>query len=90
EAALNYYRYAPDWPGLLDWATARTGLADPLSRLSRTDLESAFASFGRALDRAAGELSLRLVKQDPASAARIIRSAPPRARAMLRSLAGGR
>ena len=42
QAAITPYRWDGVWPGLLDWAAATTGLADPLAEHTRTDLEAAF------------------------------------------------
>ncbi|MFG0260692.1 MAG: DUF3553 domain-containing protein, partial [Phycisphaerales bacterium JB041] len=45
EATAALYRFEPSGKLLLDWAAAQTGLADPLSVFSRSDLEQAFAQF---------------------------------------------
>jgi hypothetical protein len=50
-ATLELYRYEPRDRSLFDWATARTGLRDPLSIFNRHDLEQMFETFRVKLDR---------------------------------------
>lgn len=48
---LASYRYQPGDRTLLEWATAQTGLTDPLSIVSRHELEEHFTNFRIRLDR---------------------------------------
>jgi hypothetical protein len=48
---LACYRYRPGDRTLLEWATAQTGLTDPLSILSRHELEEHFTNYRIRLDR---------------------------------------
>lgn len=89
-ATLDLYRFTGEGASLLDWAAMQTGLADPLSRFSRHDLESFFGRFRRALDAHAAELGREIARTDPASASRIVAAAPERAKAAMRRVAGRR
>ncbi len=55
-ATLDLYRFSDDGASLLTWASAQTGLTDPLSRLNRHELEAAFQRFRMVLDRHLGQL----------------------------------
>ncbi len=76
ETTLGLYRFSDKGGSLLDWAAMQTGLADPLSRFLRHDLEIQFAAFRRALDRHAGELGSQLARMDKARLAVITAKAP--------------
>jgi hypothetical protein len=88
--ALDLYRFNGAGGSVLDWAAMQSGLADPLSRFTRHDLETYFARFRRALDAHAGKIAMELVRSDPATAAKIVAESPPEARAAMRRLAGRR
>jgi len=47
KATLESYRFSTEARSLIDWAVAQTGLADPLSKYNRHELEQAFARFER-------------------------------------------
>lgn len=87
---LDLYRFSGEGASLLDWAAMQTGLADPLSRFSRHDLERCFERFRRALDAYSSEIGLELARRDPATASKIVASAPERAKAAMRRVAGRR
>lgn len=87
---LDLYRFSGEGASLLDWAAMQTGLADPLSRFSRHDLERCFERFQRALDAYSREIGLELARTDPASASKIVASAPEPAKAAMRRVAGRR
>lgn len=87
---LDLYRFNGQGASLLDWAAMQTGLADPLSRFSRHDLETYFERFRRALDTHARQLAFDMAKADPAAASRIIAEANPNAKAAMRRFAGRR
>jgi hypothetical protein len=44
-ATIRLYRYQPTGGSLLDWASAQSGLADPLGMFSRHELEQFFDKF---------------------------------------------
>lgn len=46
-ATLDSYRYSKAPRNLIDWAEAQTGLADPMTKYTRQDLEQAFDRFDR-------------------------------------------
>ena len=73
---LGLYRFSDKGGSLLDWAAMQTGLADPLTRFLRHDLEIHFSSFRRALDRHAGELGSQLGRQDKAALQAVVQKAP--------------
>ena len=50
-ATFTAYRYRPGDRTLLEWAVAQTGLADPLSVLSRHELEEHYTTFRIRLDQ---------------------------------------
>lgn len=87
---LDLYRFSGQGASLLDWAAMQTGLADPLSRFSRHDLEGYFERFKRSLDAHAAQVGLELARTDPASASDIVKSAPEPAKAAMRRVAGRR
>ncbi len=84
KATLALYRFQPTGGSLLDWAAMQSGLADPLSRFNRHELEKFFESFAIARDghlrKAAGDAR----KADPNAAAALIKGALPAAQQALR------
>ncbi len=86
-ASLDLYRFSGEGASLLDWAAMQTGLADPLSRFSRHDLERFFERFRRALDAHSREVGLELARTDPATASKIVSGAPEPAKAAMRRVA---
>lgn len=76
ETTLGLYRFSDKGGSLLDWAAMQTGLADPLNRFLRHELETHFAAFRRALDRHTGELGAQLARQDKAKLNEIVGKAP--------------
>jgi hypothetical protein len=46
-ATLELFKYSAEARSLLEWASAQSGLTDPLSRFSRHELESAFAAYAK-------------------------------------------
>lgn len=50
EATADSYRFSTDPRSLIDWASAQTGLDDPLSKYTRSELEQAFPRFARDRD----------------------------------------
>ena len=49
-ATINLYRFDRSGRGLIDWAVAQSGLNDPLSRFSRSELEQIFDRWARKRD----------------------------------------
>lgn len=84
ETTLGLYRFSDKGGSLLDWAAMQTGLADPLTRFLRHDLEIHFAAFRRALDRHTGELGSQLARQDKAALKAITSGAPEAGQQALR------
>lgn len=50
KATLETYRFSTEPRSLMEWATAQTGLDDPLSKYTRSELEHAFPRFARDRD----------------------------------------
>lgn len=67
EATTNLYRFEPTGKALLDWAAAQTGLSDPLSVFSRTDLEQAFERFRAVRDTHLRSLVHQARKEEPSA-----------------------
>jgi hypothetical protein len=62
-ATLDAYRFSTQPRQLIDWAVMQTGLNDPLSRYSRSELEQAFPGFARNRDEHLKKL-VRQLKQN--------------------------
>lgn len=90
EATLNLYRFTAAGSSLLDWATAQSGLKDPLSRFNRHELESFFDRFKANLDAHLKRLAFEMRKEDPAGLAAATAAAPQPARIALRRADAGR
>lgn len=85
---LSLYRFSNQGGSLLDWAAMQSGLADPLTRFSRHDLEDLYDRFNRTLDQHLGALVVEVKKSVGASVRaedlqRVIAAAPPAARQAL-------
>lgn len=74
-ATVELYRYTDQGALLLAWATAMTGLADPLSKVSRHDLEQAFSRFEVLRDRHLSQL-MQAAPREGIDAQAIIKSMP--------------
>lgn len=83
KATLALYRFQPTGASLLDWAASQTGLADPLSRLNRHELEAQFQRFKVRLDAHLASLARDAGKADPGLLARLKADAPSPARSAL-------
>lgn len=81
---LNLYKYTPEGASLLDWAAAQSGLADPLVRFNRHELELLFRRFEINRDDHLRKLAQELKRADAEALARVVRSAPASARNALR------
>lgn len=85
KATLNQYRFTPEGGSLLDWAATQTGLADPLSRFARPELEQFFKRYADNRDAHLRAVADEIRRQDPAALDRLAAKAPPKARAVLSS-----
>ena len=70
------YRFSRDGASLIDWAVARSGLDDPLSRFTRHELESFFDRWASLRDQHLQSL-LRDAAHDQATVRRVLAEAPP-------------
>ena len=86
EATLDLYKYKPQGASLLDWAATQSGLADPLSRFNRHELEAFFDRFRHNLDQHLGKLLKELRRQDAAAVDRIASKAPSEGRDAVKRL----
>jgi len=73
---LGLYRFSDKGGSLLDWAAMQTGLADPLTRILRHELETHFSTFRRALDRHTSELASQLARKDKPALQAVAQKAP--------------
>ena len=83
EATLGLFRYTGMGASLLDWATAQTGLRDPLSAFNRHELEQHFQRFRTNVFNHLRRVTADLRKQDPATLAKLEAAAPPGAKQAL-------
>ncbi len=88
--AFGLYRFRAEGASLLDWAAMQTQMKDPLSALSRHELEEYFRRFRHALDQHTADLAAELKRSDPATLQRLVSSAPEEAQRALRRNLGRR
>lgn len=88
EATLDLYRYTPTGASLLDWAARQSGLADPLERFNRHELEAFFERFRFNLDGHLAKVVREVRVQDPQALQRIVAAAPAEARQAVKRLNG--
>jgi hypothetical protein len=75
---LKLYRFTGTGGSLLDWATAQTGIGDPLSRFSRHELEQGFDRFKLNLEQHLRRNSSRTPRRkSPTRFAAALAVAPP-------------
>lgn len=86
KATLEVYRFTPTGGSLVDWAAAQSGLADPLSRFNRHQLEHFFQRFARNRDQHLKQLVLEMKRSSPAELAQGLASAPSGAKDVVRRL----
>lgn len=86
EYTLKLYRFSDQGGSLLDWAAMQTGLADPLTRFLRHDLEMHFAKFRRNLDRHTADLASQISRQSKEALRTIAEKAPPEGQQALRRI----
>jgi len=86
QATLDLYKYGRDGGGLIDWGAAQSGLADPLSRFNRHELEEYYRMFEKNLHKHLSQV-VREANNVPASElVQIAKSAPPAAQRALQNL----
>lgn len=86
KATFDLYRFGKQGGVLLDWASAQTGMADPMSLFSRHDLEQAFDRFTVNRDQHLKKLVLDFKKQDASALQKALASAPIGAQQALRRM----
>lgn len=86
EHTLALFRFSGSGASLVDWAAMQSGLADPLSRFSRHELEQFFERFRQSLDAHARRLVSELKRDDPSAIGEVAQSAPPASQQALRRL----
>jgi hypothetical protein len=85
-SSLSHYKHQPSGGGLIDWANVRSGLADPLSRFNRHELEGLFQRFRTSLDQHVTKLVRELARKDRDRLEAVIKMADPEARRALKRL----
>lgn len=89
-ATLGLYRFNATGASLLDWAAIQSGLADPLSRFNRHELERFFEGFAVVRDTHLKKLVAETKRTDPSGLAAAVAQAPAAAHQVLRRLDTGR
>lgn len=86
EATVRLFRFQPTGKSLLDWAAIQSGLADPMSRYNRHELEKFFEQWCIGRDNHLRKVSQELRKADPGALQRAITQAPSVVQQTLRRL----
>jgi hypothetical protein len=89
EFTIGLYRFEPVGGKLLDWAVAQSGLADPLARFNRHELEQFFLRWAHHRDQHLAKLSQEC-RNEPGLFDAVMKQAPPSAHKALRKLHAGR
>ena len=89
EFSIGLYRFEPVGGKLLDWAVAQSGLADPLARFNRHELEQFFERWAHQRDLHLVRLSQE-ARNEPGVFDAAMKQAPPSAHKALRKLHAGR
>lgn len=84
-ATLGLFKYGSEGGPLLDWATAQSGLNDPLSVFSRPDLEQLFDRFRINRDQHLASL-LTEARRQGVDLTALLRDVPPAARRVVNDL----
>ncbi len=90
KATIALYRFQPTGGSLLDWAAMQSGLADPMSRFNRHELEKFFESFVIVRDNQLRKSASEIRKADPNALSPLMKLAPPAAQQALRRFDGMR
>lgn len=88
QTTLNLYKFSDQGGSLIEWASAQTGLGDPLSAFNRHQLEAEFRTFRMALDQHLRKLAMELRRSDPAGLAAAVAKASPDTQRMVRRIIG--
>ncbi len=75
---LRLYKYDKSGKGLIDWAVSQSGLNDPLTRFTRTELEQLFDRWGTLRDLHLAKL-LDAGREETAMLREVLQAAPPAA-----------
>ena len=86
EATLDLYKYEPHGSSLLDWAATQSGMADPMERFNRHELEAFYERFRFNLDAHLGKVVRELRTQDPDAYRALVATAPTGARNAVKRL----
>ena len=84
--SLECYRHKPSGVGLIEWASVRSGLADPLSRFNRHELEELFQRFRTSLDNHVAKLVRELARSDRERLRAVVEQAGAEGRQALKRL----
>ncbi len=76
-ATLRLFRFESTGASIIDWAATQSGLADPLSRFTRHELEALYRAFERRRDAHLKRLSDDVRNLSPADLAAAVEKAPP-------------
>lgn len=90
QATLDLYKLWDKPAGVLDWATAQTGLRDPMSAFNRHELEAQMDRFRIALDGHFKKLLKDARREDAKALEQAVAAAGPAAKAALRRVDIGR
>ncbi|MGI9013284.1 MAG: DUF3553 domain-containing protein [Phycisphaerales bacterium] len=82
KTTLGLYRFSDQGTSLMDWAVARSGLDDPLSRFTRHELEKFFERWSRARDQHLDKL-MNENRLNSSELKKLLDEAPPAARRAL-------
>lgn len=90
KATIGLYKFTPQGGLLLDWAAIQSGLADPMSRFNRHELEKFFEAFAVARDQHLKKLLVEARRTDPAGVQQALAGAPASVQQALRRIDGMR
>lgn len=85
-ATFALYKFTPTGASLLDWAAIQSGLADPMSRFNRHELEKFFEAFTVVRDGHLKKLVQEIKRSDPVGLSQAIAQSPPAAQQAIRRL----
>jgi hypothetical protein len=85
-ATFALYKFTPTGSSLLDWAAIQSGLADPMSRFNRHELEKFFEAFTVVRDGHLKKLVQEIKRSDPVGLSQAIAQAPAGAQHAIRRL----
>jgi len=83
---LKLYRFSDSPASLMEWAAAQTGLADPMSRFSRHELEDFFKRWCMGRDELLRKLMHEMKKVDPRTLSIELKLAPRSAQSVFKRM----